>query len=107
MASQLLQNRSGSDNLPDWTSLSVAWLASSKLPTKALLPFRPHAKIPSLSPLSMKMIIWNSYNSRGAGNLRFRLHVQDLIRHHNPGILLLLETKLAGRGKLRKMFLAL
>lgn len=95
MASQL-PNIGGSNNKPNWASLFVTQVvASSRLPIKALLLFRPHAKTPSLSPLSMKMNIWNS---KGAGNLRFRLHMQDLIRHHSLGILVLLETKLAGQG---------
>ncbi|KAL7263002.1 hypothetical protein ACSBR1_001214 [Camellia fascicularis] len=52
------------------------------------LAIDPLPTMPSMD--SLKILIWNC---RGAGNNNFKRNMRELIRTHNPGILILMETK--------------
>ena len=47
----------------------------------------------SIKSLIMNIIVWNS---RGVLKPKFQDHVRELVRNHNPTILVIMETKLGG-----------
>ena len=63
-----------------------------------LLP--PFDVFPSLyHPLSMNIIMWNC---RGALKPNFQNRVRELVRNHNPGIMVVMETRI-GRDKAKEI----
>ena len=47
----------------------------------------------SIKSLIMNIIVWNS---RGVLKPKFQDHVRELVRNHNPTILVIMETKWGG-----------
>lgn len=48
---------------------------------------------PIFNTAPMRILLWNY---RGAGNKRFRPNIRELVRLHDPQMLVLIETKISG-----------
>ncbi|KAL7205922.1 hypothetical protein ACSBR2_018772 [Camellia fascicularis] len=58
---------------------------------RSILPMLDTNPLPIMPSMdSLEILIWNC---QGAGNSTFRRNMRELIRTHNPGILILMETK--------------
>ena len=60
---------------------------------KAVLMRHPSKCSSSINQLSMNIFVWNS---RGALKPNFQKHVRELVRNHNPTIMVIMETCLGG-----------